>query len=126
GRGLQSGSAPAESQHFSLMIVPQYGVKTRLIFKFGPALLALLFLSAIWAYAVLRSGGVSAQDWRPCVLALASLAIICTLSLCVAEHMTPLGPFLKWLLILLPCYVALQVIPMPLIVVRLLSPARAV
>ena len=86
----------------------------------------LLGVSLIWGYTVLRSGAAAtSSDWDFCVLALGGLAIVSALFLRAAEDMPSLGAGLRWPLRLLPCYVALQAIPLPVDLIRILSPARA-
>src|SRR5881275_163638 len=83
---------------------------------------ALICLSLIWAYVVLRSGAVSTHDWHLSVLALGALALSSALLLSPAQDTPSLGASLRWTLLLLPCYVALQTIPIPFKLVRVLSP----
>jgi len=79
----------------------------------------LLSLAATLAYAVYRSGGAS-SDWNICLLALGLTAAAYWLR----ARAEPAGSTAPWLL-LFPCYVALQLLPLPLFLLRLLSPTRA-
>jgi O-antigen ligase len=90
----------------------------------GP-ILALLSLAAIFAYAVYRRGGVYPADWNWCLLALAVLAVSFAL-LAGSSAATPaLERSVAWPLLLLPFYSALQLLPLPQAVLRVISPARA-
>jgi len=83
--------------------------------------LPLLLLSAAFSYAVFQKGGVWSQDWNIFLLILGLLALF-------YRPRTPvprLEPWLRWPLILLPCYAAFQLLPLPIPLLRILSPARA-
>jgi O-antigen ligase len=79
----------------------------------------------VLGFATFSSGGVTTPQWDVC------LAAVCALSLAVLLPVRPYTPapppdrILGALLVLLPSYVALQLLPLPLAWLRLLSPARA-
>jgi O-antigen ligase len=79
----------------------------------------------ILGFAVFFSGGVTTPQWNVCLVA------VCALSLAVclpARPSTPAPPsdrVLGAILILFPLYVALQLLPLPLAWLKLVSPARA-
>ena len=84
-------------------------------------MLPLLLLSLAFSYAVFQKGGVWPQDWNISLLILGLLALF-------YRPRTPvprLEPWLRWPLILLPAYAAFQLLPLPIPLLRLLSPARA-
>lgn len=88
------------------------------------AAVRLAALGAVLGFAVYRYGGVREQDWLPCLLALGMLGLSCWM-------FPPQGPRLPsmprrfWVpLFALPCYLAFQLIPLPLAALRILSPAR--
>ncbi len=85
----------------------------------------LATLGAVLAYAVFQWGGVVRSDQYAYLLALGLLAI--ALSLGRSRHRwAPLpSRVVRWAAVLMVAYVLLQVIPLPLAVLRLLSPERA-
>jgi O-antigen ligase len=84
-----------------------------------PQRLCLVFLAAIVGYAVYYDGGVF-TGWNICLLALGLTAAVYWLY----TRTDPDASGTPWLL-LFPCYVALQLLPLPLFLLRLLSPTRA-
>jgi len=86
---------------------------------------ALIILAAILAYGVFQYGGVLRADWSVCLLALGLLAVFYWLPIRRAESAPPLQRRLRWLLLLLPGYVAFQLLPLPERLLGLLSPNRA-
>src|SRR5437016_3484072 len=89
----------------------------------GPVL-RLLWLSAIFGYAVYHRGGVDAPEWNWCLLALGLLALFSWWPF-KPRIAPPLDRWFAWALLLLPLYVAFQLVPLPQAVLRLISPARA-
>jgi O-antigen ligase len=85
--------------------------------------LILAALAAIWGFAVFRYGGVLRLDWNICLLALGLLAIAYTL-VPRADRAPAPEAWLRWLLVLLPAYVAFQILPLPAAALRVLSPVR--
>jgi O-antigen ligase len=86
---------------------------------FIPQRFWLVSLAALLGYAVYQNGGAP-TDWNICFLALGLAAAVYWLR-------TPAelgGAGAPWLL-LFPCYVVLQLLPLPLFLLRLLSPTRA-
>ncbi len=81
--------------------------------------LCLFSLAATLGYAVYQHGGAS-TDWNICLLALGLTAAAYWLRTVVAPGESE-APWLP----LFPCYVALQLLPLPLFLLRLLSPTRA-
>jgi O-antigen ligase len=83
------------------------------------------FAALVLGFATFSSGGVITPEWDVCLVA------VCVLSLAVllpARPYTPAPPqdrVLGTILIALPSYVALQLLPLPLAWLRLISPARA-
>jgi|GEM_PF-585603 len=85
----------------------------------------LILLGAGLGYAVFASGGVAFTEWNVCLLIIGSAAIAyClrtpALSLTPAER-----PWLASAVLLLPAYVALQLVPLPRFLLGIVSPARA-
>jgi O-antigen ligase len=87
--------------------------------------LSLLSLGAIFGYAVYQRGGVYRADWNWCLLALAVLALCSWWSTRSQQQTPPIGKELGWPLLLMAPYVALQLLPLPEVVLRTISPARA-
>ena len=85
---------------------------------------ALSTMGVVLAYAVLEWGGVLRSDQYHYLLVLGLLAVV---SLARPRHQwAPLpNRVVRWTLALLPVYVLLQVVPLPVALVRALSPARA-
>lgn len=90
-------------------------------------MLALLIagLGATLAYASLRQGAVWPQDSNICLLAVGLLSLIYWLSSRRRSLAPALHPVTRFLLIALLALAVLQVLPLPLALLKLLSPARA-
>jgi O-antigen ligase len=83
------------------------------------AVLIVQALALVWT--AFRSAGVNRADWEITALVLSVLA-----GLVLSSSNSPrLDPWLAWPLALGPAWVLLQLIPLPLLVVRWISPARA-
>ncbi|MEO7649848.1 MAG: hypothetical protein ABIZ80_05230, partial [Bryobacteraceae bacterium] len=85
----------------------------------------LLVLGAVLAYAAFRNGGADSPTWNLCLLAIGLLTLLHTGLSWRRKQSPPLNAALLWPLILLPAYVAFQLIPMGLDSLAALSPARA-
>ena len=83
----------------------------------------LAFLTLIVGYAVFRAGGRSFIDWNVCLLSLGVVALFWLRT--GAADMAPVEPWLAWTVLLPPAYVAMQLVPLPMALLRVLSPARA-
>ncbi len=88
-------------------------------------LFLLVSLTLIVGYAVFQYGGVTTPDWNFCLLALCILAAIVWLASPGASLAPPLDRGFSLLLALLVAYVALQLVPLPMSWLRVLSPPRA-
>ncbi len=84
-----------------------------------PASIGVLGLTL--AYAVFRSGGVEPQDWGVCLLALGLLSALYW----TGGRRGRGGLSRLWLLAALIGLAGLQIVPLPVAVLRLVSPARA-
>src|SRR5207248_7023178 len=60
-----------------------------------------------------------------CLLALGVLALAWRFTVHPLNEAPPLDRVLAWTLLLLPCYVLFQIVPLPAFPLKLLSPARA-
>jgi O-antigen ligase len=89
------------------------------------AVLVLLALAAVLAYTTFQWGGVVRTGRYQYLLVLGLLAMLLSLGRSREEGSPRPGRLLRWTIILLPAYVLLQVIPLPVAVLRVLSPARA-
>jgi O-antigen ligase len=85
----------------------------------------LAALSLIFAYAVFASGGIVPSDWNRCLVALGLLTLVYFRFTKKDDLAPPLQSRLMWPSLLLLAYVALQLVPLPLWLLRALSPARA-
>ena len=59
------------------------------------------------------------------MLMLGAGGLVCLLSISPADHLTLHRPFFTWAALLPPVYVGFQLVPLPLQMLRILSPARA-
>jgi O-antigen ligase len=91
---------------------------------FAP-IVVLVALSFALGYAALFYGGVLDADWNVCLLVLGCTAILYCLLPRGSRRIPKLDRRLLWPLVLLPCYLALQLTPLPLGWLGVLSPHRA-
>jgi O-antigen ligase len=76
------------------------------------------------AWAIFQYGGVAPATWNICLLMVALAAAIHWLSPPTPQPIV--GRFWQWALLLLPALIGFQALPLPLFLLRFLSPARAV
>ena len=89
------------------------------------AVLVLLVLAGVLAYTTFQWGGVVRTGRYQYLLVLGLLAMLLSLGRS-REEWSPLPDrVLRWTAVLLPAYVLLQVVPLPVALLRVLSPARA-
>jgi O-antigen ligase len=89
------------------------------------SVLMLLVLAGVLAYTTFQWGGVVRTGRYQYLLVLGLLAMLLSLGRS-REKWSPFpGRVLRWTAGLLPAYVLLQVVPMPVAVLHMLSPARA-
>jgi len=86
-------------------------------------IVALLSLTAILAYACFEHAGVVAQEWNPCVLAIGVAAALYFL-MPWRRRIPRLDRPAAFCMLAVVGIAALQIVPLPLNVVRLVSPAR--
>jgi len=85
----------------------------------------LASLGGVLAYVAFQWGGVLRTDQYQYLLVLGLLAMILTLGR-ARDRWAPLpGRVVRWTLALLPAYILMQVVPLPVSLVRVLSLARA-
>jgi len=82
-------------------------------------------LGMVLGYAVFQWGGVVRSDQHIWLFVLGLLAIAQGVGRARRDWAPPPAPALCWAAVLLPTYVLLQVIPLPLAALRVLSPERA-
>jgi len=88
-------------------------------------LIYLLAFSVAFGYAVFQKGGVWPQDWNWFLLVVGLLSAAYWIGTrWLGSAPRPAG-WVRWALVLLPCYAFFQVAPLPLGVLRVVSPARA-
>ena len=85
----------------------------------------LVALSLIFAYAVFESGGIMPSDWNRCLVTLGLLALVYFRFTNHDEIAPPLQWRLRWPPLLLLGFVGLQIAPLPMWLLRAVSPARA-
>ena len=85
----------------------------------------LLALAGVLAYAAFEWGGVLRTNQYQYLLVLGLLAVVVSLGRARGERAPLPGRMVCWALALFPAYVLLQVVPLPVPLVRVLSPARA-
>ena len=85
--------------------------------------LYLVFLTPVLAYATFA--GRDLAPWNACLLALGLAAALYWLFTPLARLAPPPRPWLRWAVLLFPSYAALQLLPLPFSLVRMLSPERA-
>jgi O-antigen ligase len=85
----------------------------------------LLVLAGVLAYTTFQWGGVVRTGRYQYLLVLGLLAMLSSLDRSQNQCSLPPGRVLRWTAILLPAYVLLQVVPLPMAALRVLSPMRA-
>ncbi len=90
----------------------------------GPAV-SLILLSIALAWSVFFRAGVSPAVWDVTLLVVSCVSVLYWLFTRPIHSATPLSPWLRWPIFLLPCYIAFQLIPLPVGLLQVLSPARA-
>jgi O-antigen ligase len=82
-------------------------------------------LSLILAYAAFQSGGIVALEWDRCLVAL-GLVVLVYFRFTSKDDLAPaLQPWLKWPPLLLLAFIMFQLVPLPLWLLRAVSPARS-
>src|SRR5437016_359331 len=87
--------------------------------------LVLLGLTGVLTYTTFEWGGVVRTGRYEYLLVLGLLAMVLSLGRSRDEWSPLPDRVVRWTVILLPAYVLLQVIPLPVALLRVLSPARA-
>ncbi len=90
----------------------------------GPTI-ALVALAAAFAWSVLNRGGVYAADWSATLLGVGLVSFFYWQFTRRRDRAPALRPWLRIAIWALPAYIALQLAPLPLGLVQVLSPARA-
>src|SRR5258708_6757818 len=85
----------------------------------------LAALSLIFAYAVFESGGIPPSDWNRCLVSLGLLALVYVRYTNKDDLAPSLQWWLRWPPLLLLGFVGLQLVPLPMGLLRAVSPARA-
>jgi O-antigen ligase len=89
------------------------------------AIFVLLVLAGVLSYMTFEWGGVVRNGRYQYLLVLGLLAMLMSLGGSWKGRSPLLGSVLWWAAVLLPAYVLLQVVPLPLAMLRVLSPMRA-
>lgn len=85
----------------------------------------LVGLGCCVAFAAFRSGGVDPGDSFLVSLLVACLALLYAATAPAYGWIPRLPAVVRWTIVLLPLYIALQLVPLPVAVIRVLSPERA-
>jgi len=85
----------------------------------------LSLLTAGFAYTLFEHAGLEPFAWHVSFFVLGLAALVCWLFAPRFGGVSAMRPVLGWSLLLLPCYVGLQLIPVPLWLLRFASPIRA-
>jgi len=85
----------------------------------------LAALSLIFAYAVFESGAILPSDWNRCLVSLGLLPLVYIRYTSKEDLAPPLQWWLRWPPLLLLGFVGLQLVPLPMGLLRAVSPARA-
>jgi hypothetical protein len=88
------------------------------------AILALLVLAGVLGYTTFQWGGVVRTGRYEYLLVLGMLAILLSLGRSQGEWLPLPGRVLRWTAVLPPAYVLLQVVPLPVAALHMISPAR--
>ncbi len=89
------------------------------------AVLVLSVLAGVLAYTTFQWGGVVRTGRYQYLLVLSLVAMLLSFGRSQGDWSPFPGRVLRWTAVLLPAYVLLQVVPLPVPVLRVLSPARA-
>ncbi len=87
--------------------------------------IALLILTVAWALAVFDKGGRIPLSWHVCLLLTGLVSMLYGLWSARTPSATVGDPRLGGLFLLAPAYVAFQLVPLPIFLVKILSPLRA-
>jgi len=85
----------------------------------------LAALSLIFAYAVFQSGGMLDTDWDRCMVSLGLLAMVYFRFTNKDDLAPPAQWWFRWPPLLLLGFIGLQLVPLPMWLLRVVSPARA-
>lgn len=88
-------------------------------------LITLALLAAALGYAVFESGGVVRADWNVSLVLIGASALLYWSRLRRGDRSPALEPALRLPVVLLPAYLLFQLVPLPLTILRVVSPARA-
>ena len=77
------------------------------------------------ASAAFDQGGRASLGWNVSVLILGAGAVLYLLAVSPAHRPPSMGPLLGWAVLLPAMYVGFQLVPLPLPLLRILSPVRA-
>jgi O-antigen ligase/tetratricopeptide (TPR) repeat protein len=86
---------------------------------------ALGFLAVALAYGVYFQGGILAVTWNISFLVIGAVAVTYWMVTPNASLAPSIEPWLGWTVLIAPLYVVFQFIPLPVFVLRILSPNRA-
>ena len=82
-------------------------------------------LTSALAYAAFDQGGRDSLGWNTSLLILGAGAVIYLLAVSPADRPSLMRQLLGWAVLLPPAYVGFQLVPLPLPLLKVLSPARA-
>ena len=90
-----------------------------------PRLTCFTLITIALAYAAFDQGGRTAVGWNASLVIVGAAAIFYLLATSRLDRPPLMGQLLGWAVLLPPVYVGFQLLPLPLPLLRMLSPARA-
>lgn len=91
----------------------------------SPGLPCLALVTTALGYAVFRGGAIGVEDWNVCLVMTGLAGLMLLLPKSRASFGSPTNKWLIWTVLLFPSYIALQLVPLPLPLMRIISPERA-
>jgi len=88
-------------------------------------LVTLIALGLSLAWGLFLKAGVYPTDWMTTVLFVGCISLVYWFVVRRRQMAPPLARWVRWVIWALPCYLAFQLLPLPLGLLKVLSPARA-
>ena len=85
----------------------------------------IAFLGLVLGYGAFFYGAVLPENWNLCLLAIGVVSALYWITLRKIDRAPALEPWFRWPAMVFPAFLAFELIPLPLSLLRRLSPARA-